>query len=81
MIHELYGRLAEENALVVAALENEAANHRETVDILRQVVSGEIPAERVTVDGNDWRIAPALVDDELEELPTAEPDLDLTGEG
>ena len=51
-IHELYGRLAEE-------LETERANHRQTVEILRQVASGAIAIERVSVNGPRWAIAPA----------------------
>ena len=58
MIYELYGRLAEEQAMVVDALANEAAKHCATVDILRRVVNGDLPVERVTVEDHNWRVTP-----------------------
>lgn len=48
-IYELYGRARE-------ALENESEQHRRTIALLSQVVSGEIERSRVLVTGNTWNI-------------------------
>lgn len=50
-IHELYGRLAE-------ALENEAAAHRKTFEVLASVKDGSISLDRLTVTGSGWTVAP-----------------------
>lgn len=47
--YELYGRLAER-------YERECQAHRETVDLLRRVVAGEVAPSRITVSGDAWTL-------------------------
>lgn len=56
-IYDLYGRLAEQEAMVREALEQQHAQHVQTIDVLRRVVSGELSASRVTVTGHSWSIS------------------------
>ena len=51
-LYERYGRLMEERQV-----EHEA--HLLTIAMLAAVVSGEIPAHRVRVEGETWTVVPA----------------------
>lgn len=60
MIYELYGQLAEEKAMLEAALQNEAAEHVRTTKLLGQIASGEIAPARVTVADGRWTLRPDI---------------------
>jgi hypothetical protein len=50
-IYELYGRVVEER-------EREMEAHLQTIAMLRQIVTGEVPRERVTVTETGWTLVP-----------------------
>ena len=53
---EIIGRLHVAVEAAEAALASEHAQHVRTVGVLRDVVSGAIPVERVRVEGLDWSV-------------------------
>lgn len=58
-LHEMYGALAEKH-------EQECAKHRDTVDLLRKVIAGEVIPSDVVITGYSWVVA--------EEVPQATTD-------
>ncbi len=42
-----------------AELEQERLQHRRTLEVLRQVVAGELEVSRLEVESGGWRILPA----------------------
>lgn len=43
------------------ALRLEQMQHRRTIDVLRQIKSGELDLDRLNVDGDGWRVLPTDV--------------------
>ena len=59
-----------------AALEEEIANHKNTLDLVRRLKTGEVSLDSVVITDNGWRVLPPEPSEETHDngaSPVAEP--------
>lgn len=61
LIHEMFGVVSEQ-------MEREKLEHRKTIDVLRRVVLGEVPVDRLRVTESSWSLLPEPRAPELDDM-------------